>query len=112
MVKHKEALAYLEYMEELSGLMNKNIEGVSRFPYADFEVLTYLNNCYLQPDTTGYALVCTPDEAFVRIVEAERRFGIEFGWEDFFDSIRDVLIELKLVKDYDELTDEEIDNLP
>jgi len=53
----------------------------------------------------------TPDEIMYYIIENNLSFVIDYGWEDLYDSLRYFVIENDFVVNYDEVTEEEYNQL-
>ena len=62
----------------------------------------------LQPD---HVWTTTPDEVMQSIIDSQKTFTIDFGWEDLIDSLRDYMTAKEFVVDSDDLDEEEYQQL-
>ena len=101
---------------DIDVLMTKysNINGNYRPSISDYATYALLMEFYssdmdqADPDTIWKY---KPDEVFAKIINDNKQFEIDFGWEDMVDSIRDYLTENNLVVYADDLSEEEYQQL-
>lgn len=79
--------------------------------YCTFHTLVNMYESDVSDEQPDYAWKSTPDEIMYYIVENNKHFSIDFGWEDLYDSLRDFVNQEGFVVDIEDLTEDEYNQL-
>ncbi len=104
----------INHLEEAYGQITSHSRITGRLGLQDLIVFDLLMGMYesemgdLDPSSLWTA---SPDEVMQSIIDSNKTFTVDYGWEDLIDSLRDYMTQNKFIVDSDDLTEEEYKQL-